>query len=714
MARRRPLRILLGGLVLLAASRSFAQGAEKYPIPEYFGIYAVTDGGLVKLDAQQVKFTRTVAARIGQRSGVGNILNGEPVARSSVQQVPELSSDLKIIVYQQSSGMASSLAIAQSLRLEALVFVRTVFVDTGWPQNVRRSGPENGWEAGDAPELLGIASGDRARALEFLVKPVPGQQDMVLAGLAERLKPGLYRLGVREQLPFVSSGNIFAVSPVAEGEAAACVDAHVTYAMAMSTTKYTPCGSARPAADATGGVPRSTPSPGTPVAPSSDPATAGFQFLAAGQLTEATAAWDRALKAGSSLRFSACREKAFGCGKGMLQVNTTLISFSDSKGRLVFSAAPRDFELAAVDPSYAFTTKAASARVRATKKNYSLFYLPTGVPCDESSVVPVCDERGYAQQMAVAGYVVSVIRRAASGDLKVEASPTEAPKELGPPSCSSARDLNYSVLHGGRLYRGKSVGAAGQEVTVFFDDKGHLVTDSAVAQQLTAVAWTRENVVQPADARTGSKRVLAILETSRALQGYQTTQDVLVRANVEALLAGATGGASLTKVVPNLTWGILKSQLIDTKIWLNGFAWSGLQQSHESYKELEAALPPADATALDGQAALHIRDLYNGGRILELSCGGLAVALMPTQGKQLWMQSWKSAVSQVAPQLPPSTQKVTLDGLLKMHTLLSAATSGIEGMEKYKTGFDLAMHLKEATDKKISEAASASIGACKE
>jgi hypothetical protein len=248
------LTILIGHL--LATGFAFSQTSEQIPVPEYYGIYAVISGKLVKLDSQQIRPEETVRVRLGQRNGVGNILQGSAVAASTIAEIAKFTPDLKIIVFSQSSGMQSSLDVAKSLHLESLVFVRNLMVDTGWPNNVRRSGPENGWESGDAPELLGMASGDHSKLLEFLIKPMPGHQDMVVAVLPEKLKPGVYRLRAGEGDPFSGrQGFLFAVDPVADGEISKCVDALVTYSMNMSNSKYTACGVARgsssPASSAT-------------------------------------------------------------------------------------------------------------------------------------------------------------------------------------------------------------------------------------------------------------------------------------------------------------------------------------------------------------------------------------------------------------------------------------------------------------------------------
>jgi tetratricopeptide (TPR) repeat protein len=272
------LRLVLGLSALRIVATSFSIGAvlcwvlspqvlrgqpqANIPVPEYFGIYAVSDDRLIKLDGKEVRVDKNLPVRMGQRQAVSSILNGAPVASSQVSNLPLFSPDLKIIVYLQGSGTISPLQVAGSLKIEPLVFVRNVSVDTGFPNNVRRSGPENGWEYGNAPELLGLASGGHPEALELLKKPFPGRKDMIVAGFAEQLAAGVYRFTLRPGDPLLGGGTYFtfAVEPLAEAESSKCVDASITYAMMVSNAEYLPC---HPPGPANGGhKPNNPDSPG--------------------------------------------------------------------------------------------------------------------------------------------------------------------------------------------------------------------------------------------------------------------------------------------------------------------------------------------------------------------------------------------------------------------------------------------------------------------
>lgn len=431
---------------------------ENIPVPEYFGIYAVSDAHLIKLDAQQVHADKSVGVPLGQRNGVGDILQGRPVATSVETQVPEFASDLQIIVFSQAGGVQTPLDIAQSLHLERFLFVRTLRVDTGFPQNVRRSGAENRWEAGDAPELLGASMGDHAKPLEFLVKPFPSHQDMVVAVLPDKLSPGVYRLRVGEADPLTGKpGLIFAVPPVKDGEAASCVDAAVSYLMGLSKNAFTPCvaSSQGPLANApqtaAAGSPATSPAPdASEVSPcgnyagcfssglnaykSSDwqGAVTGFQsaasqrpdardpwiwlgraYLRNRQNKQASDAWDKALSLGADLTIGVCHERTMQpCERGDLSLSVKSVSFLASGSLAVFAAAPSD-----VIPKGVFNNVRAhhvSFGLEAEGRKYSFDFLPLGVTCQIQLLVQ-CPDSGTAQQVAVANYVVEVLPKLASG-----------------------------------------------------------------------------------------------------------------------------------------------------------------------------------------------------------------------------------------------------------------------------------------------------------
>ena len=342
--------------------------SQSIPVPEYYGIYAYANGHLVRLDgAGGVTGENTVLVRLGQRNAVGNVVNGQPaVLPATTIQAVEFPADLKLVVYVEAAGLTSPMAVAGQLNLESLVYVKTVNVDTGFPNNIRRSGQENGWDTGDAAEFVGAASGDHAQSLELLIKPMPGQKDAVIAGLAQPLRPGVYRLTLgRNENPFGAAPSVmFAVQPIADAEASQCVNASVSYMMMMSKTAYSRCVGADTASTPGNGA--SAPSGSAPSAGCSDydscfnAGTAAFEskdlsraeadFRAATkfspdkdqawrwvgtvmlgnnevhQVGELASVWDKVLSLGGSLIISACHERAMQpCERGELWLSPKMV-----------------------------------------------------------------------------------------------------------------------------------------------------------------------------------------------------------------------------------------------------------------------------------------------------------------------------------------------------------------------------------------------------
>lgn len=442
---------------LLAPQIARCQSGSALPVPEYYGIYAATDGHLIKLDGKEVRSDRTVSVRMGQREAVSGVLNGAAVASSQVTSVPVLSPDLKIIVYSQSGGMASALEVAESLRIEPLVFLRNLSVDTGFPNNVRRSGSENGWEYGNAPELVGVASGDHPEVLELLKKPFPGQKDMVVAGFAEKLQPGVYRFTLQPGDSLMGGGKYFtfAVEPIAQAEASKCVDASITYLMMASNAKYRPCGSSGERAPSPSGAPDSAAQHASSCgdfaacfqdgqkaaasadwqraitslesATSQDPSRAnpwwylGNVYLAVGQTNSFPAAWDNVINLSRSLAIAVCRDRSFQyCEQGNLFLGPDKISFTGPNNHEVFSAPTSSVVMNGVTDTPQMGSVAFG--IKAGGKKYNFEFRPVGVDC-AYAVNVICTQQGKEQQLAVANYIANTLPKLVSGSLGATSTP---------------------------------------------------------------------------------------------------------------------------------------------------------------------------------------------------------------------------------------------------------------------------------------------------
>ncbi len=455
---------IIGGILccLLAPNAVYCQSQPSLPVPEFYGTYAVTNGRLVKLDGKEVRADRTVSVKFGQRQSAAEILNRAPVASSHDVNLPVFSPDLKIIVYSQSGGMLSPLQVAEELRIEPLVFVRSVSVDTGFPNNVRRSGAENGWDYGNAPELLGLATGDHPETLELLKKPFAGQKDMVVAGFAERLQSGVYRFTLEPGQGLGGGGKYFtfAVEPVAQAESSKCVDASITYAMMAEDIKYRPCSSqtrSGTSAESRSGTTFAGPSAGgeAGVAGCSDysncftaamtaykakdwrSATAAFEAAAKQRptsgdpwvwlgrilmqddqphgLQDLSKVWDKALSLGATIMIGACHERTLQpCERGALSLSLKSISFLANETREVFAAPPSE-----ITPGRVLNNSSAmhvAYNLQVGGKRYAIDFIPLGAVCTFNLMVQ-CPQEGIAEQLILANYVFRTLPKLAGGTL---------------------------------------------------------------------------------------------------------------------------------------------------------------------------------------------------------------------------------------------------------------------------------------------------------
>jgi hypothetical protein len=418
------------------------------PIPEYFGVYAVVGDRLIKLDGNQIRGEKVTEAKLGRRAGVGAVVNGQPIVSSQNTQILEFPADLKIVVYSQTG----SLNVAKSLRLALVPFVRNVTIDSGFPSNKKQSAPENAWDLGDSPELPGMGSRFPDTIAEILLKPMPNQKDMVVAGFQEKLSPGLYRLNLGRQDAFFgpSGGLLFAVQPLLSGETERCVDVSVSYNMTMSGTSLKPCGGtpspptteSRPgsavAADAGGNVSSDADYDGAirsgyaaSRASNWQQALVHFQlaserrkraglpwvwigntYLAMGRLEDAWAAWDKALELQFPVSISVCSTKGIQkCEQGVLKIDPKTVAFL-SEGRTVFETPAA--ELTGINVADHHMQGFVSFGFDAGGKKYNFNFVPVGLQPQIATHVNTT-RAGMAQQTAVGEYIVRTIPKLAAG-----------------------------------------------------------------------------------------------------------------------------------------------------------------------------------------------------------------------------------------------------------------------------------------------------------
>jgi hypothetical protein len=687
-------------LLMCVCATALAQPAQGVPLPEYLGIYAVVDGALIQLDSQQVSASNYVTVLIGHRSGVGNILQGQAVASSTQVRIPRFSPSLKIIVYSQKSGFESPLDTARSLHLECLVFVRYVNVDTGWPNNARRSGPENGWETGDAPELLGMASGDHAKQLEFRIRPAPGHQDMVIAELAEPLRPGVYSLRVGERNPWSgNSGLLFAVDPIAEGISRQCMDATVKYSMNLSKNTYTPCGG-KPVA--------STTTPPSPIPQQSgilldtfEGTTAGLAYgitynggaifnrgaesrieYRTGVPPQGTLEW--LLKVDNGYRFDnfvlhpqeSCAQvfatdvqggdvtwpgaaRVIVCNNGRITLDMAQAKYNDMPHQ-VLAIATSQFhfgEWHALGISYGSQGQAVMldgqmlGTMPGNKQTLGAAGThegPADVPTIGEAISHFWQHRQYS-----GGFDGAVSRFRASPYqtdwvlTKQRPQTGATPSTLKTAPCASAVDAGFSLSLNGQTYRVFKLGPAGpQTQPIFLDRSGIQVKDTNLIQHLATAVWVHDNIVADPSYRTQPKSqlLLSFVQTSIALQGYQHTQDLVVRGSVELLAAVISDGGTANPM--HIVKAGLDAAKPDPTEWMGAAAVAGLYRSIDRYRSLEKILATLTGSEFDVATLEQMYSLFFEAWGFEQINRPVLVANEPTQSKDLAKQAMWSAGSQ--------------------------------------------------------------------
>lgn len=740
-------------MCLCVVSTSFSQSKDNLPLPEYYGTYAVAGQKLLSVDSSSTPKVSTSPVRIGARASAYQACQGAAVvAGVSPVSVVELPSDVHFIVFFQPSGELSPMVVAQHLELQPVDYVRSVQVTDCVQGSPLRQGTENAWDFLAGP-------------VEMRFKPIPGQQEMVVAAPASDLAPGVYMLSGGA----LKRNFLFAIPPLADAEKSSCIDLSIRYSLydlthggAISETPI-PC--------AGGGEPSGTPTTTEPAtmygvassraAPSAcsdedscvrsgnhalgssawDQALADFQnaaksrptsglpwfgvgntYLAMKHYQDAAAAWDKALSLHFPLPFSACRERGIQqCELGELSVGPKSVSFR-ARGQTVLDAPLSQITVIGTN-NHRYQGYISFGLV-VEGKTYNFDFIPFGITVSLLAHIQ-CPPNGMEQQIKIGDYLSQTIPKLASGALVSEPVAAQAgatrpvPSPAKSPSsspCGQAVDSGYSILLQGHLYKVKTTSAADpNQAHLFFDEKGDQVIDSNLLQQLATAAWTRENVVVSPDARNGGSRVSAILGTSKALEGYTIVQDAIARGMVEAVEAVATDGASLTKAVPNATAGILTNQLKSSpKTLFVIAAQHGLEMSLNAYKQIEAVpLPPADATVLNAPDLIRIKNLYIRARTLELPYGALAAELMPTNPTQLTNQAFASAISQIIPAVGfSSTDVVTLKTLLDFQKSVANLSESLPALQAYSQNLKLGLDLADANKHTISEWATKSASAC--
>lgn len=229
----------LVAILICSSNISLLHGQAKpsFPLPEFYGTYAVSDGTTIGLDSD-ANYPNKAAVKLGVRNNAQSVCrNGSPVTQSPRDvELPVFSPNARFIVFLQASGPASPMAVAQDMQLSALGFVRNIEIGNCPNAGMSKQGVENGWD-------------QTIKQLQLRVGPIPGQQEMVVSVPSSPLPPGIYSLSFDPISGAFKRTFLFVVQPITEAANIQCVDLSLQYNAFMfnnggeMSLNTVPCGS---------------------------------------------------------------------------------------------------------------------------------------------------------------------------------------------------------------------------------------------------------------------------------------------------------------------------------------------------------------------------------------------------------------------------------------------------------------------------------------
>ena len=267
-----------------------------------------------------------------------------------------------------------------------------------------------------------------------------------------------------------------------------------------------------------------------------------------------------------------------------------------------------------------------------------------------------------------------------------------------------SRYFGYSVTVGGGQYRvGGDIFTGKRKGRVFIDEKGQILRDIVLAKKIAQAAWVYENIVK-AQGLPGSKRVSVILNTHKRLRRYEVAQDILARVSIQALAATISGGTTLSYTIPaSLTWRVVRKQFDNLKGFLSLKGRFGLEKALDEYKKMENLTAGLSSNHIDEQTAAEIKELYESANSLELSCGALLTSLMPKRGRRLVEKALKTIGEELLATLPAGDIVLGTKDILRLEGVMNDALSTDLAFEEYDEKLNLAKNLTKANEQLIDE-----------
>jgi hypothetical protein len=263
---KRFLTITLAFFSVSSLSLSMAQRRpnEAIPLPEYYGLYIVTNRKLCSLTSKD-NFCpiRNESFTVGEKAGPLEMENGGALSTPSQVAAIELNKGFRFINYQEL--FSSELG---NLKLIPMLYIRNITISPGYFNKfIERSGTANSWDSAEPSDMEGERNkvNEMVEPISLRIKPL--QNNMVL-GIPEReLTPGPYRVS---RGGHVIDKLYFWIGNTAEAQKLKCVDAKYRLEMASVPSRFEPCGAESNSAT---NVPRSTinHSPAEPIVSSDTP-----------------------------------------------------------------------------------------------------------------------------------------------------------------------------------------------------------------------------------------------------------------------------------------------------------------------------------------------------------------------------------------------------------------------------------------------------------
>ena len=381
------------------------QAKPSFPLPEFYGTYAVSDGTTVGLDSD-ANYPNKAVVKLGVRNNAQSVCrNGTQVAQSPRDaELPVFSPNVRFIVFLQASGPASPMAVAQDMQLSAIGFVRNIEIGNCPNAGMSKQGVENGWD-------------QTIKQVQLRVGPIPGQQEMVVSVPSSPLTPGVYSLSFDPISGAFKRTFLFAVQPITEAANSQCVDLSLQYNAFMFNNggeiglNTVPCGS------------KANTSSGEPIGASTSSAqpslegkkqatgTSGLAALAEGRYEEAKKNLSDSVDSGQEVALSIVEHKAMSNTGGVLTIKREQIGFAaNSKDvfRIPIStiSVPRIGLAALADPNAFYFDLLVDG------KKHRFEYQPEGTQCQfENGNNLVCDGSGLDQQRVIAEWVRDMVLR---------------------------------------------------------------------------------------------------------------------------------------------------------------------------------------------------------------------------------------------------------------------------------------------------------------